>query len=244
MNKTWNIPPANKSALSTPAQLATRLQTLIGRSFPLTRKPRTDGSNLRKLVAATLQKYPLPEPASEHGYEVAPKGVPKILREFIDTYIVTSGDVYNLQVWNRIPTSDSVHVRYFEGGHLSAKDVRFVLVPVDPVSETITSIVILTSEYIEARFGRFGKLTSKQQLIVGARQRNEILTRRLPVFVGVDTSTLDPLLTDNHVSPFDSIHDLPRSGRLFSLRLIGSEHHVDCWESQFRPTPRKTEVNC
>ena len=223
MNKKWKIPPANKAALSTPLQLATKLKTLIGRSFPLTRKSRTDGSNLRKLVAATLENHQLPEPASAHDFEIVPpgrKGVPKILREFIDTYIVTTGDVYNLQVWNRIPTSDSVQVRYFDGGHLSAKDVRFVLVPVDPVSETISSIVILTSEYIEARFGRFGKLTTKQQLIVGDRQRNDILSRRPPVFVGLDTSTLDPLVTDNHVSPFDSIHDLPRSGRLFSLRLI------------------------
>lgn len=223
MNKKWEIPPANKSSLSTPTQLAMRLQTLIGRRFPLTRKARSDGANLRKLVAATLDNHPLPEPASVHDYEIVPprrKGVPKILRELIDTYIVTTGDVYNLQVWNRIPSSDSVQVRFHDGGHLSAKDVRFVLVPVDPVTETIMSIVILTPEYIEARFGRFGKLTTKQQLIVGDRHRNNILSTRPPVMVGVDTTTVDPLATDTYVSLSDSIHDLPQPGRLFSLRLI------------------------
>lgn len=220
MNRKWGIPPANKLALSTPTQLATRLQTLIGRSFPLTRKSRTDGSNLRKLVAETLEHYPLPEPASQDEYEVAPKGVPKLLREFIDTYIVTKGDVYNLQVWNRIPSSESVQVRYINGGHLSAKDVRFVLVPVDPLTERIMSVVILTAEYIEARFGRFGKLTTKQQLIVGGRQRNDILSKRPPVFTGVDTNTVDQWATDNYISSLDSIHDLPQPVRLFSLQHI------------------------
>ena len=223
MNRKWKIPPANKSALSTPGQLAKRLQTLVGRSFPLTRKSRTDGSNLRKLVAATLEDHPLPEAASARDFEIVPpgrKGVPKILREFIDTYIVTTGDVYNLQVWNRIPTSDSIQVHYLDGGHLSAKDVRFVLVPVDPVTERITSIVILTPEYIEARFGRFGKLTTKQQLIIGDRYRNEILSRKRPVMVGVDTIAVNPLVTDNYESPVDSIRDLPQPGRLFSLQLI------------------------
>lgn len=165
MNNKWKIPPANKSALSTPTELARRLQALIGRSFPLTRKSRTDGSNIRRLVAATFENHPLPAPASAQDYEIVPpgrKGVPKILREFIDTYIVTTGDVYNLQVWNRYPASDSIQVQYLDGGHLSAKDVRFVFVRIDPVTETIGSIVVLTSDYIEARFGRFGKPTVKQ----------------------------------------------------------------------------------
>ncbi len=223
MNKKWKIPPANKSALSKPAQLATRLRILIGRDFSLTGQPRTYGSNLRKLVAETLEHYPLPEPASAQDFEIVPprrKGVPKILREFIDTYIVTTGDVYNLQVWNRYPASDSVQVQYLDGGHLSAKDVRFVLVRIDPVTETIRCIVVLTSDYIEARFGRFGKPTIKQQLIVSGRQRDHILSRRSPILMGVDTTRIDPLVTDSFASQYGYIHDLPGQGTLLSLRLI------------------------
>lgn len=223
MNRKWKIPPANRSALSSPAQLATRLQALIGRSFPLTRISRTDGSNLRKLVAATLENHSLPKPASAHDFEIIPprrKGVPKILREFIDTYIVTTGDVYNLQVWNRNPASESVQVQFSDGSHLSAKDVRFVLVPIDPETERITSIVILTSEYIETRFGRFGKPTIKQQLLVAGSLRDYIVSMRPPVFVGDDTSRVNPMVTDDYASPSEVIRDSPQCGRLFSLKLI------------------------
>ena len=38
------------------------------------------------------------------------KGVPSFLREYIDTYIITTGNSYNLQVWNRNPNSASVQV--------------------------------------------------------------------------------------------------------------------------------------
>lgn len=223
MNKKLTIPPSNKDFLSTPAQLATRLETLIGQEFPLTRKSRTDGSRVRKLIAVTLLKYPLPEPASSHNYEIMPpkkKGVPKILREFIDTYIVTTGDTYNLQVWNRNPTSSSVQVRYSDGSVLSAKDVRFVFVPIDPVAEVINSIVILTPEYIQAKFGAFGKPTIKHQLIIPNRVRDLILTRTPPCLLGSDTNALKAILADRYEKPNSSIHDTPESGRIYALSLI------------------------
>jgi len=172
------------------------------------------------LVAATLENYPLPEPSSEHNYEVAPKGVPKILREFIDTYIVTSGDVYNLQVWNRYPASDSVQVRFSDGGVLSAKDVRFVFVPVDPVTKLIQSVVILSPDYIEANFGPFGKPTIKHQLIVPSTARDAILSLNPPALIGTDTSVVDAIATYSYVVPKTSIHDAPRAGKVFGIGLV------------------------
>lgn len=41
------IPPISKNELSAPEQLVENLKSLIGKKFPLTGKPRTDGSNFR-----------------------------------------------------------------------------------------------------------------------------------------------------------------------------------------------------
>ena len=222
-NKKWNTPPANKSALSTSAQLATRLQTLVGQSFPLTLKSRTDGSNIRKLVAATLENHLLPEAAHIHDFEIVPpgrKGVPKLLREFIDTYIVTTGKKYNLQVWNRIPASESVQVQYSDGSVLSSRDVRYVFVPVDPITELIQSVVILSADYIQDAFGPFGTPTIKHQLIVPNRVRESILTQRPPVFMRPDTTRVSALATSSFVTPTSSIHDPPGAGKILGNGLI------------------------
>ena len=75
----------------------------------MTGKPRTDGSNFRKIITNYLLAGYMPEAADE--YKIVPpkqKGVPAFLREYIDTYIVTTGNSYNLQVWNRNPNSASV----------------------------------------------------------------------------------------------------------------------------------------
>lgn len=226
MDRQWKIPPASKHALSTPTQLATRLQRLIGQKFSLTGKSRTDGANVRKLVTATLLNYPLPEPASNQDYVIVPprkKGVPKILREFIDTYIVTTGNSYNLQVWNRNPASQSVQVQYANGSVLSAKDVRFIFVPIDPITETINSIVVLTPKYIEENFGPFGKPTIKHQLILPDSARDTILSLQPPVFTGADTSELSPLVTSSYVKPAASIHAVPQPGMIFDIALLDAK---------------------
>ena len=105
------IPPRSKAAMSSPETLADRLQSLIGTKTQLTGKSRTDGSNIRKLVTEHLLSKYIPDAATE--YEIVPpkqKGVPSFLREYVDTYIVTTGEAYNLQVWNRNPNSASVQV--------------------------------------------------------------------------------------------------------------------------------------
>lgn len=117
-------PPKRKEVLSTPEELVEDLKPLIGQMIPMTGKPRTDGSNFRKIITNHLLSNYMPEAANE--YEIIPpkqKGVPTFLREYIDTYIVTTGNSYNLQVWNRNPTSSSVQVELGNGEALLASDV-------------------------------------------------------------------------------------------------------------------------
>lgn len=168
-------PPKCKNVMSTPEQLVDKLKPLIGKRISMTGKSRTDGSNFRKIITNHLLEMYLPEAASE--YEIVPpkqKGVPSFLREYIDTYIVTTGDFYNLQVWNRNPNSASVQVDLKNGETLLSSDVRFVLGKINS-DNCIESIIIMTPDYIEKRFGKFGKPTIKQQLIISDKKREDII---------------------------------------------------------------------
>jgi len=178
MISNFKIPPKAPKYLTDPIKLAETLSSLIGTPFKLTGKTRTDGSNIRKLIASTLEKHDLPELADKSEYEIVPpkgKGIPRIVREFIDTYIVTSGTSYNLQVWNRIPASNTLLIKYDSGESLSCKDVRFIFVRIDISKSVIASIIILSPEYIEDRFGKFGKPTIKHQLLISSKARAAIL---------------------------------------------------------------------
>lgn len=204
------IPPKCKAAMSTPENIAKRLQTLVGMKFPLTGKSRTDGSNFRKLVTEHLLGEFIPEPAAD--YEIVPpkqKGVPSFLREYIDTYIVTTGASYNLQVWNRNPNSASVQVDLKGEESLLASDVRFVLGKISS-DGIIESIIVMSPEYIENTFGKFGKPTIKQQLIISNKKREEIIKNRSLV---VDDTSLPSEILDNkgeEISEDSSIKDDPK----------------------------------
>lgn len=190
MNKDLRIPPQSRNDLTSPQILANKLSTLIGQKFVLTGKTRTDGSNARKLVVNILEADLLPTPALDGNYTIVPprrKGVPRILREYIDTYLVTTGNSYNLQVWNRNPASDSVQVEYSSGEALSASDVRFVFLRVDVKNNLIRSVIVLTPDYIQKRFGKFGKPTIKQQLIISGKARQSILSDDPPILFYADT---------------------------------------------------------
>lgn len=60
------MPPYSKSAMSSPEDLAKRLQGLVGIKLTLTGKSRTDGSNFRKLVTEHLLREFIPDPADEY----------------------------------------------------------------------------------------------------------------------------------------------------------------------------------
>ncbi len=91
-------PPKNIKMILSGKDLADLFKIIVCKKFILTKKARTDGSNLRKLISSELTDL-YTEIAPENSYhKKTKKGIPKILIQCIDTYIVTSGESYNLQV--------------------------------------------------------------------------------------------------------------------------------------------------
>ena len=113
-----------------------------------------------------------------------------MIRELIDTYIVTSVDNYNLQVWNRYPNSNLVLVKYTNGETIRNKDIRFIFIKIDTEQEIIDSVVILTPKYIENKFGKFGKPTIKHQLLILPKQREEIIKSENSILWFPDTEKI------------------------------------------------------
>jgi len=223
MNNDFKTPPRSVKMLTSPDILVKYLSELLGKPFNLTGKTRTDGSNLRKLIADTLEKHPLPDLAALGQYEIVPpkgKGVPKIKREFIDTYLVTSGSSYNLQVWNRIPASHTLLVKYESGESLKCTDVRFVFVRIFINSNVIASIVILTPEYIEGKFGKFGKPTIKNQLLISSKVRKAIYESEGKILSYPDTKKISYHLKDDYSAPTSRMVEEPELKDLFSIRLL------------------------
>lgn len=221
MDPIFKSPPRSKELLTPPGSIADRLSVLIGQPFNLTGKTRTDGSNIRKLIAHTLSSGSLPERAPKDSYSVLPpkgKGVPKILLEYLDTYIVTTGTSYNLQVWNRNPNAESVQIQYDTHNKLISSEVRFVLVKID-TEKRIESIAVLTPDYIVRKFGRFGKPTIKNQLIVSSSARQAILANKCPVLFYEDEHPMASRQNINNIPKF-GIHDAPTPTSLLPLSLI------------------------
>lgn len=223
MNELFKIPPISIDSLTKPEELAVRLTDLIGKEFIITGKTRTDGSNIRKLVAANLEKHQLPAPSPDGTYEIVVpkrKGVPKITREFIDTYIITSGNSYNLQVWNRLPASKTLLIKLENGDSLKCNNVRFVFVKIDMEINCIASILILTPEYIENKFGKFGKPTIKHQLLISTKARNEIYKSEEKIYFAKDTAKMSYLIRHDFSPPKDSMINEPVRKNIFALSII------------------------
>lgn len=222
MNPAWGIPPKSKAHLTPSKVISERLTVLIGQEFPLTRKTRTDGSMMRKLVARTLETHGLPEESSNYSIlSEKGKGIPRLTREYIDTYIVTSGESYNLQVWNRIPTNNDPQIEYEDGSSLCASDVRFVLVRVDVKSYVITTVLVLTPDYIESNFGPFGSPTLKHQLIITNKKRQEIIGGNGIGFCVSDTKKIQDLCVEEFVKPTKRFNQWPTSqGEILSAGAI------------------------
>lgn len=217
--------PKSKHTVLNLQELEERLAPLVGTPIELTRKARTDGANIRKIVSDILSDR-VSNALEETQYEILPpkgKGIPRILLELIDTYVVTSGDTYNLQVWNRIPNSNAPLIRYSSGEVITAQDIRFVMVKVDMENGRIESIVILTPEYIEETFGKFGKPTIKQQLLVSNIQRQKIVLSESHAFVTSDTKTVAKISSSTFSKPTALSSDEPIPGKLFSLDVIQNE---------------------
>jgi hypothetical protein len=223
MNKKFKFPPQSKKLLTDPNFIAQRLSKLVGQPFFLTGKTRTDGSNVRKLVAATLEKYPLPELAEIGQFEIVPpkgKGIPKIALEFVDTYIVSSGISYNLQVWNRIPSAETLLIRYDNGENLKCTDVRFVFVKINIEELKIASVVILTPGYIVKNFGVFGQPTIKHQLLISKKVRQEIYGSFDKILVFPDSKRMTYYIQHEYRPPNMNMTEEPNIKNLYSIELL------------------------
>lgn len=223
MNKDFKLPPASPKLLTSLSILAKNLAGLVGQPFNLTGKTRTDGSNNRKLIASTLENFDLPDIANESDFEILPpkrKGLPKITREFIDTYMVTSGTSYNLQVWNRIPASDTLLIKYTSGESLKCSNVRFVFSNIDIENQKIASILILTPDYIESQFGKFGKPTIKHQLLISSIERNKIYESEDKILLYPDTQKIQNHINPDFDSPNMNMVEEPKLDELFSIEAI------------------------
>ena len=219
----FKLPPNDKDSVLDGEALAKKLQVLIGKKFPLTDKPRTNGANLRKVITSILDDGTI-SIATKGDYSIVPakgKGIPRILACLCDTYIVTTGDTYNLQVWNRLPNTDNHLVRYSNTySPIKCKDIRFLFVKIEPKQEIISSIIVATPEYIVKRFGVFGVPTIKYQMIISDTKRNEIIRRPDSCFYKGDTAQMS-LHTTNVVSNQNNhISDKPISGQIMSLESI------------------------
>ncbi len=215
--------PISKSSVLNLQELKERLAPLVGTQIELTRKARTDGANIRKIVSELLSDR-ISNALEETQYEVLSpkgKGVPRILLELIDTYVVTSGNIYNLQVWNRIPNSSAPLIRYNSSGEvITAQDIRFVMVKVDMENGCIESVIILTPEYIEKKFGKFGKPTIKQQLLISNTLRQKIVSSDSHTFVTSDTDSVAKIAICKYSIPTTLSSDNPIVGNIYSLEVI------------------------
>lgn len=223
MDKLFKIPPQSPSMAMSIEKLIDSLKPLLGMPFHLTGKPRTDGSTLRKLVSKALMSSGISSEVTNENFEFIPprkKGVPKLIREMVDTYIVTTGNSYNLQVWNRFPNSHSVLVKYANGDAIKCKDIRLIFIKIDTENNLIDSIVILTPEYIENTFGKFGKPTIKHQLLILPKQREAIIKRENSILSFPDTKNLTYRIRHTYESTPENMLKEPDFNNLFSIELL------------------------
>lgn len=216
--KEGKIPPRSKFVMTPPDELAQKLKSLIGTSIQMTGKAKTDGSNFRKIVTKHLLEMYMPEASEDYEIEVPKgKGLPKFLREYIDTYIVTTGKSYNLQVWNRNPVSESILIDLKNGEYLRSKDIRFVFGKVSQEG-CIEAIVVMTPEHIENKFGKFGKQTVKQQLIISDKKRNDIIQNGGMIIQ--DSNLSEELFADENSTITEGISIQDEPDKIFSVKAI------------------------
>lgn len=217
------LPPENMPEVLSGQELADKLHPLIGRAFPLTGNPRTNGSTLRKVIAKQLDDGSI-RIADKCDFEIVPfkkKGIPKLLACLADSYIVTTGNNYNLQVWNRFPNTLNVLVKYKKDNvAIKCNDIRLILVQIDTDKKQIKTIVITTPQYIVDTFGTFGVPTMKHQLIITDTKRKEITGQDSKCLFYDDTKKMSSHTQTDSFTITDNISTFPQTGKLLSLSVI------------------------
>lgn len=219
----FKLAPYDSNKVPSGKMIAEKLQSLIGTHFPLTDKPRTNGSNLRKLITKTLDDGSILV-ANKEDYIIIPlkgKGVPRLLACLCDTYIVTTGESYNLQVWNRLPNSSNVLIRYKEGTNVvRCSDILFVFAKLDPAKQEISSIIVATPQYIVDKFGQFGVPTIKHQMIISDIKRNIISSKEDRCLFFDDTKKLEDYTNPISILKDANIFSTPKPNELLPLKTI------------------------
>lgn len=215
-----NKPPTSINSITKVNELIKILTPLIGRRFILTGKTRTDGAKMRKLISDTILEASTYYASVSREYILPKKGIPKLLNELIDTYIVTTGRNYNLQVWNRNPSVKSVLIDYNdkEKENIFTTDIRYILIKVNPIDNIIESIIILTGDYIIQNFGRFGIPTLKHQFILSPSNRKDIIEQKK--LLDTDTLALNDWLSDRPQVKNRSITEEFEKGNLYSIEKV------------------------
>ena len=212
--------PLSKESVLNNTELAEVLQGLVGQVFNLTGKPRTDGAALRTRISNLFVGKDFAIVDKDHHKIIPKKGVPRMLLLLLDSYIVTSGDSYNLQVWNRIPNSDDVLIQYENGNVITCKDIRYAMVKVDTTSQKIDSVIIMTAEEIEDAFGSFGVPTIKHQLIISDGNRKDFLEGRMRVPVK-DSVRMQHLCKTEYVAPAKPLNKIDVTD-LLSIEVLNN----------------------
>lgn len=233
-NNTNGIPPKSKNCSLTGEQLAHKLQALIGKDFKMTGKPRTDGANLRNLIETTLAKENI-ELAEADFYTIVPvkkKGIPKTLKFLAESFLVTTGKSYNLQVWNRIPNSRHLLIKYKTGETIKCQDINCVLVKINMKLQRIDCVIVASPKYIERKFGKFGIPTIKFQAIIASKTRDSIISSATKSMIMADTKTMksflgtpdDPILSNIANSPIpEQILSIEEIANRTISKLIGEK---------------------
>ncbi len=213
-------PPKNINTKISPERIARDLSKLIGVEFKLTGKSRTDGSNIRKIISNLLIKNIKPVLAIDDTYQILQKkGLPKLLAYCIDTYIVTSDENYNLQVWNRFPNSENPLIKYNNSDLILSKDIFFLFVKIK--NSLIDSIIITSPKYIEDKFGNFGITTIKHQLIISESVRKKINDLKPSILFENDTLAIQKIALRNKIKIQKvSIKEEPIKEDLYQLDVI------------------------
>lgn len=215
-----SLPPQSLNEVLTLSDLQELLSPLVGTTFALTGKIKTDGSRFRKVVSDLILNRGITLAQSEEFDYVPPKkkGVPRILAQLLDTYLVTSGDDYNLQIWNRIPNSDNMLVRYKNGDCIRCKDIRLVLAKINTDNNCIEAIIITTPSYIKSHYGKFGKPTVKSQLLISDILRQKIIQH--PEYIeSKDTLAIQQNSLAEYQLPAEPLSHFP-AGKILPITIL------------------------
>lgn len=215
-----SLPPKSIHEVMSFAELQKLLSPLVGTTFTLSGKIKSDGSRFRKMISdlILMQNVNFANPNDFKYIPPKKKGCPRILAQLLDTYLVTSSGDYNLQIWNRIPNSDNLLVQYNNGDCIRCKDIRLILARINTGTNCIENITITSPNYIETHYGIFGKPTIKSQMLISDALRQEIINYP-ELIVPQDTQTICQMSMEEYKKPSEHIKQFPFR-KVFSISIL------------------------